>query len=109
VVKSANLCTKIAKVRDWVLNKPLNFFEKQLGFASSLHSEKVYFLTVSFGAFLASLCCCGGDGGGGHHDHHPIFIHLFHALFFVINLEPAQTESCEETGVVFFSKMGAVF
>jgi len=46
----------------------------------------VYFLTVSFGAFLASLCCCcgggGGGGGGGDHHHHPIFIHLFHALFF---------------------------
>jgi hypothetical protein len=49
------------------LTNHLIFFEKQLGFAPSLHSEKVYFLTVNFGAFLASLCCCccGGDGGGG--------------------------------------------
>jgi len=50
-------------LREWVLTIKA-FFEKQLGFASSLHSEIVYFLTVSFGAFLASLCCCCCGGGG---------------------------------------------
>jgi len=29
--------------------------------------------------------------------------------FFLINLEPAQTESCEETGVVFSQKWGQCF
>jgi hypothetical protein len=29
--------------------------------------------------------------------------------FFLINLEPAQTESCEETGVSFLKNGGSVF
>ncbi len=35
----------------YLLNKPLIFFEKQLGFASSLHSERVYFFNCQFWSF----------------------------------------------------------